>query len=494
MRYIFLLFLLPVVANAQYNFQSFDIHPQVDKGSEPAFFTEFKGKTYFIAKDTSGIELRVYDGSSISLVADLVPGISDGAAYRPLFVHDNILYFAGGTSADGRELYSYDGANPPTLVHEIQPGTFSSYPYIFGAINNRLYLTDSGANKQDLYEYNISTKQLYRITGTSGNSVTGVEHQGIVYNNKLYFAGISTATGAELYEYDPTDSSVTLIADIYQGINSSRISDFLVANGKLYFMAISSDYGREIYEYDGTGAPTHITDILNPGSDASFPLSVRRPFTGHYGKLYFTTDSSFTNNHPQLFEYDLTSATITAIKDMPFTADNFLSYGKRVFFSHGLKPCYYDIFTGKYECVDTLISNYAALGFNNPAVSQNRIFYSAGINPPPKQLFNIELCILYDSSVSIIDKSAVHASSATIYPNPTTGDAQLEFILDAPQKLTLRITDMNGRMVYSSNTDTYNSGKHTLFIPSGKLPAGIYLYTFTNSLQISILSGKLLKH
>ena len=98
-------------------------------GHNPGFLyyiTEYKGKLYFHGRtDSFGRELYYYDPTinHIGIVADIEPTDTATGAFGPrnLIVIDNYLYFTAKTVQYGRELYRYDGTNPPLRVTDINP-------------------------------------------------------------------------------------------------------------------------------------------------------------------------------------------------------------------------------------------------------------------------------------------------------------------------------------------------------------------------------------
>ncbi len=63
----------------------------------------------------------------------------------------------------------------------------------------------------------------------------------------------------------------------------------------------------------------------------------------------------------------------------------------------------------------------------------------------------------------------------TVFPNPSSGDATVQFALDRPQRVTLAIFDVLGRRVLSEDLGVQSAGEATYRLDVAKLPAGLYV-------------------
>jgi len=216
----------------------------------------FQGKLYFAAFDegVTGLELHVWDGTSVSLAYDFAPGPLDGAP-RELTVIDDRLYLAArhldAASLTGFELYRYDGATMERI-------------------------SDLAANSNDVREITL-------------------------YDGDIYFAGGSEAYGFELFRFDGTRSDV--VADLNPGRGGSAVRALTVYQGNLYFVADPRDgAGEELYRWDGSSV-TRALD-LNPGPDDSF---IYDPVEAG-GDLYFAGTTADTGN--EMFRFDGSQASL----------------------------------------------------------------------------------------------------------------------------------------------------------------------------------------
>ncbi len=66
-----------------------------------------------------------------------------------------------------------------------------------------------------------------------------------------------------------------------------------------------------------------------------------------------------------------------------------------------------------------------------------------------------------------------------LYPNPTNGDANVQFNLEKEQNVTVELYNMIGEKVYSNNNGKTAAGAHMITIAGNTLQNGIYIVKFT---------------
>jgi len=107
-------------------------------------------------------------------------------------------------------------------------------------------------------------------------------------NNKLYFTGDDGVLGEELYVYDCETAITELVADIFQGSQSSSPSNIIVFDNKLYFSANDGIHGVELHVYDPATDKTQLVLDIYEGDTGSYPTM---PIV-YKGNLFF---GAFTN-------------------------------------------------------------------------------------------------------------------------------------------------------------------------------------------------------
>lgn len=66
-----------------------------------------------------------------------------------------------------------------------------------------------------------------------------------------------------------------------------------------------------------------------------------------------------------------------------------------------------------------------------------------------------------------------------VYPNPTNAQAFIELELESADLTTLRVTDLNGRLVFDQSWGRLPAGFHRFTLDTQSFQAGMYLYTIT---------------
>ncbi len=66
-----------------------------------------------------------------------------------------------------------------------------------------------------------------------------------------------------------------------------------------------------------------------------------------------------------------------------------------------------------------------------------------------------------------------------LYPNPSTGDANIQFTLDNEQNVNVEVYTLLGEKVYGDNQGKMSSGDHMITIPGSNLNSGVYIVKFT---------------
>ncbi len=245
-------------------------------GSDPDYHTVLGGKIYFHAEDAAtGIELWVHDPatSTNTRLTDLSAGPNDSYP-EELTAFNGKLYFIADGDATGYELYCYDPSNnTTTLVSDINTGTDDSYPSDLMVVGSKMYFSaESATAGRELYAFDGSSVPV-RVTDLAPGASDGVDSwgggdKGIgAFGGRIYFGGrTSGAGGYQLYAYDPSSNTATLVYTLNPG-GGGRPYGFMEYGGKLYFHAEDGTTGQELWTTTGT-ATTRVTD-LNPGSASS---------------------------------------------------------------------------------------------------------------------------------------------------------------------------------------------------------------------------------
>ncbi|SLM28453.1 exported hypothetical protein [Desulfamplus magnetovallimortis] len=290
--------------------------------SSPGSLTIFNNELYFSANNgINGSELWKYNyaDDTASLVADIYSGTTGsspvGSTRGGMAVFNNELYFSAIDSISGKELFKYDGSNPPELVADITIG--HSFPDQMTVFNNALYFraTDSSGfsgNGYELWKYDGNNAPTM-IADINSSISDGYPDYLAVFNNVLYFQANNGINGFELWKYDGTNAP-TMVADIYSGFSGSDPKWMIVFNNELYFSADDGNgNGNELWKYDGINSPTMVADINTNSGQGSNPSYL----TIFNNELYFSATDG--NNGNELWKYDGTNPP-TMAADINFSS------------------------------------------------------------------------------------------------------------------------------------------------------------------------------
>ena len=306
------------------------------RSSSPALFTASGSQLFFLADDGShGMELWRSDGTvqGTYLVADIQPGRLDGGA--SVMAASSSLLFLSVTAWDApRGLWVSDGTGPGTFrISEVQTNYSSAYkgrPFVVlpngtllfngtsGTADSELWVSDGtpggtqqlldllpgpdGSSPSDFVlrggevvftaetDGSNSSSELWRTDGTVSGTVpipfpVGLELRlagGLhaLADDTLFFAGLQTATGLELWKL--AGDVVSPVRDILPGAESSinpfvgpsplyyNQALFAAAGNRLLLLADDGVNGIELWSSDGTEGGTFRVSDIAPGATTPF--------------------------------------------------------------------------------------------------------------------------------------------------------------------------------------------------------------------------------
>jgi hypothetical protein len=87
----------------------------------------------------------------------------------------------------------------------------------------------------------------------------------------------------------------------------------------------------------------------------------------------------------------------------------------------------------------------------------------------------------------------LQGNTFSLYPNPNSGLAQIDLDLKQQQQLSVFITDITGKTVYTIDAKTYRAGKSKIELDARSLAAGTYICRLANEYGNTVWSGKVVK-
>jgi ELWxxDGT repeat protein len=501
MRHTLLCFSLAavsLVANAQVS-NVMDINPGLP-GSFPTRLTSFNDKLVFFADDgINGSELWSHD-SMTQIVYNINPGAASSGAYTNHYnmaVANGKLFFPATDGTTGVELYSWNGdvASTPTIVKDINTSLTPSQIGEVVAIGDKVYFsTFHTTYGYELWMHDAKNGNTNVISNIYAGTNSSNPQNLVEYKGMLLFTATNNTTGTELYKYDPKTNNASLVMDINTGSVSSDPQSLVVVDGKLFFSASTSAYGRELYSYDSTSV-VRLTDLFTGSGNgvvASGPSQKR--ISGFNGSVYFTGERD-NGSGSQLYRYNAQNGTASLVYAINPTGSSFpasyIVYGKNLYFAayddvHGIELWKYDGSNAPEMVVDL-----DTIGSSNPinmTLHKNKMYFSAS-HPD----LGAELYMLVDSGVLTSVKNINFEANVRVYPNPASAETHIELDLKNNETLSVRVADMTGKVVFTSNNIQYAAGKNIITVPMAALPAGSYFYNITSKAGSNCVSGKILK-
>jgi ELWxxDGT repeat protein len=361
------------------------------------------------------------------------------------------VYFSGGDSATGQELWKTDGTVAGTvLVKDIFSGTVpspygggityisSSSPSNLTNVNGTLYFTAAdGTNGNELWKSDGSAAGTVLVKDIRAGSLGSDPSNFTSINNTLYFTAVDGINGRELWKSDGTATGTVLVKDIFASIttttngypqtfDSSNPTNLTNVNGTLYFTAVDNLHGNELWKSDGTTAGTVLVKDLLAGAAGSNPANLKNI----NGKLYFTTNNNVANA-VELWKSDGTSTGTTLVKDLNPTKLNFYS------------PALTSLNGKVYAKANDGTSGMELWTFGNAALTMSTVSaaYYSGAAP-----------IVLDNTATLQDSNALSLDTGTLKVRFGSGGSNDDRLSIRNQGTGANQINTNGSNIYSGST------------------------------------------
>lgn len=258
-----------------------DINPS--GGSYPYELAAFGDRLCFAAENAAiDVELYCYDGTSPPQKIDVNPTAS--STPTSLVVLGEQLYFFAQGDSMGRELWRYDGTNPPVRVTDLAPGSFSAFA---NDVNDDMvvwhgqlyFIAADGTADRELYSYDGVDPPV-----KLSNSIGSAERETlVVVGPYLCFGHSDSSSGGQsrAWCYDGTNPPEQLSPTLALQGNMAAFDGDLYMWG--YEQAVGSETGIEMWRWDGTALTR-----VDPNVGTSFGLPDWQVFAG---ALYFLNGS-----------------------------------------------------------------------------------------------------------------------------------------------------------------------------------------------------------
>lgn len=411
---------------------------------------------------------------------------------RSIAVLGDSIFFVGSPGAALPavfvELCRMDiNGNVDRLTH-LSAGGNATISYLT-PMDNKIYFAGSSPNTDypgHLFEYDIIKDTTIACILPTVKKVDNIKEL-VAFKNKIYFSGTeASATGTELYCYDPATKATTLVADINPGTNNGYPQFLEVIDDRLYFIASTTGlsgspgvHGTELYAYDGVNAVQRITDL-----DTGAGNGLIGNFIAYNGKVVF---AGRDGTMPGLYQYDPSTQKVQPL----YVTKNFLGLslvgvnmgilyfaaltpneGYELWRYVGLsKPAIIvDLFPG----VTNGVSAEAGISY------KNEFFFCGADWPHGDELFRVQ-------EGTGIRTARPADETVKVYPNPMS--TVVHFNINTQQPVEISICDVMGRYVHR---ESY-SATSAIDLTTGGYAPGVYNYCIRNEAGVVLRSGRLLK-
>lgn len=476
---------------------TFDIHKHIGiADSRPQDLIVYNDTLFFIAQDRpNGYELqKMAPGATFPTIAiDIHKGMASGApsGVKRLSVMGGVIYIAANDTLSDTELWAYSNGTA-TKVANINPTTIGSTPQFQTPFGENLFFTAyEPVHGNEPWMYNPQTQKATMVADVNPGTDHSLHSTMIGFNGALYFAANDGTHGTELQKYTPLTGMVTLVADLMPGTGGSQSRHITEANGKLYFLAASSQKDWELWSYDGTNPPVQETDLNKNGQGASI-WDFHKMMIAWNNNIYFEGYDSTTGFY-QLCEFNTTTKAITihtVNQNNTASISDFAIYNNKLFFAATDGTNGRELWSFDGTNPPVMVADIEpGMGDSSPhelTVAHGYLYFAAELYPLGMELFRYK-----DSTVSV-ENITSGISGVKLYPNPSNDVCHIEFALENSKTVDLKITDISGRVVYSSEGVNYTSGINTISVPVSELTTGVYLYSL-ESKDRALASGRFQK-
>lgn len=435
-------------------------------------FLTFNNKIYFNGVDLlTGIELWSTDGSTTAMVKDINPGSTSGIPNSsiPLLLNaviiNNHFIFSATTTSDGNELWTSDGTLGGTvLLKDINTTAGAgSNPFLFPVID---------------------------YTGVLNGNLSGglgdIFDRTALYNGFIFFSANDGTNGTQLWKTNGTPGGTSMVKNIGGAAGGVSSSYFYTKSG-LYFSADDGTSGEEPWLSDGTLLGTNQVSDVNPGSGASSPTFL---FVFN-NNLFFTADNgdSPIDGFTDFYKINATVSTL------PITLLNFSAtlQSQAVILdwttSTEINSSHFIIQRSNDGVHFNDIGSVNAAG--NSAVEKKYTYNDLQYGDAHSDVLFYRLQIVdkdgkykYSDVLNVRLKDKV--TRLQIYPNPVHNQLSILFTSASTNKIALRITDVNGKQIFSKN---YNIGSSTNLqnIDVSGFANGVYFIQMITGKEIKML-------
>lgn len=187
-----------------------DINPFIDGSSNPMDLFKYESEIFFSADNgTEGRELWKTDGTTDGtiLVKDLDEGASSGNP-RSFVLGESSLYFVSDNSQGGMDVWRSDGSQGGTVLYINIPEALD-IDEIYYNVDGKLYLNvQTAVHGYELWVSDGSQSGTLMIHDLNPGEYSSAPESFYNYNGTLYFSAVGSTVGRELYQLSSCPENV----------------------------------------------------------------------------------------------------------------------------------------------------------------------------------------------------------------------------------------------------------------------------------------------
>lgn len=443
-----------------------EINDSGTKSSNPSGMFVFNNTIYFAADDSNGSntgnadlgkELWKSDGTEAGtvFVKDIHTG-SKGSNPNNFFELGNQLFFLANDGNGVSQIWKTDGTEAGTV--NTNNGFSILKPVIIG---NKAYTTAT-TRGNTFYEFDGTNSKEVPDAGSGQAKPLGGQY--IAYDNNTIFLYMDYSTdeatiGRELYKYNISAQTYTLIKDINTGTGDASISNFTKLGNEVYFEALS-----KLWKTDGTEAGTVAVGVADKFNGVA-------NLSAFDGKIFFEGDE--TTGGDQLVVYNPTTDKATNLTNFSGSSENhdpmdYVTYNGYLYYrGEEASTTTGHLYRTNGTTVE-LISN-AIKDVDDLVVFNNKIYFEGDNGSTGNELYVLDTSVLSISTVKF-------DQALRVYPNPSRNNL-INIQGNFNEEVTYKIFNILGKQVQAGNVlnnrinHNLSSGMYILNITSGKSSA-----------------------
>ncbi|MEZ5017016.1 MAG: T9SS type A sorting domain-containing protein [Flavipsychrobacter sp.] len=416
-----------------------------------------------------------------SIMNGVTPGLVYAQGYKGSI-------FFGGYKGGTDGLYTWDGYTPVRKIADVGIHLMTYMNNCF--VDDKMYFFGRGVGERVtyLYEIDLKTNKLNKLTDDKYNVDGVIAHEGNVYFfdvNKREYINCYNIANKTITQIS-TGIKEQLVKRGY-GIHSA-----VSAGGYLYLVIYTEELGYELYECDGKSI--QLVKNLSPYNNDG----VSQGLINYNNKVYFAGNETGEEVY-HLYNFDPISKEFTQVLKEGYYPMHFCVKNNKLYFTmseeeKGTQVYEYDDITNKLTKLtnrDRQIEDGQFTPWKLTAI-QNKLYVTStrGITYPNKflEIYTIDL----QQASTGINQKKITTLKVTAHPNPTDNNTTVNVEIPTASKVKLILKDISGKQVYEHHTMATQQ-RHSIAVPMQELPAGVYVYQLLNESSQLLHSAQIVK-